>query len=140
MGINEILHSCCRPNSGSEGLREHQLEDEAVGAGSETVANAGFDIDGLAVVIDHREEHLLLLAQPREAAELAVIGVMLERDGPSLREIVIDPRRRREIERADAGPTIVNDRVENQIDRAKRTPTIGRISLLKRVGSQCRAL
>jgi hypothetical protein len=83
------------------------------------VADAGFDIDGLAAVVDYGEERLLLVAQAGEVAELAVIGVMLERDGPGLGEIVIDPRRRREIERAYALPAIVDDRVENQIDWAE---------------------
>ncbi len=83
------------------------------------MADAELDIDRLAVVIGHREHRLLLAVGRLEMPERAVIGVMLERHGPLLGKIISNALGRREIERADAGEGHVDDRVEDEIERAE---------------------
>ena len=88
---------------------------------SEAVADAEFKAHRFALVVDYREQDLLLSAERLEMLKAAVIGVVLEGGCPAFGKIVGDPRRRRRIERPQTLERGVEDRIDYQIHRADAT-------------------
>src|SRR5258708_4516457 len=82
------------------------------------MADAGLYVERLAAEIDHREERLLLVLQPAQCTEFAIVHVVLESDRPGIRDVVGEPCGRDEVERADAIEAAVDDRIDDEIDRA----------------------
>ena len=63
------------------------------------MADPKFDAQWRALIVDDREEELLLPAKRLEMFEAAVIGVVFERRRPSFGKVIGDPRCRCEVER-----------------------------------------
>ena len=88
------------------------------GSRAEAAADAEFEAHRIGLIIDHREERLLLSSERREMPESAVISIMLECGCPTFGEILGHPSCRREIERAQTLERRVEYRIDDQIHRS----------------------
>jgi hypothetical protein len=64
-------------------MRQDHLEDQCVGGDSEAVTDAEFDAHRIALIVDYREERLLLPAERLEVPQGAVIGIVFNRGCPT---------------------------------------------------------
>jgi hypothetical protein len=115
-------------------MRDHHLEHERIGPLGEAVADAELDAVRLAIVIDDGKARLILPAQRINAADLAIVGVMLEGKRPERREIVGDALRRREIEPVHAVEPGIDDRIDDEVPgalmRAEDRPDLAGVARL----------
>jgi hypothetical protein len=90
-------------------------ENQGVGGRGKAVADAELDAQWIGLVVDHREKGLPPPARRLQAAQLAVICVMLERQRPTFGEIVSHPSLRREIQRTQSPKRTNGDRRKNAV-------------------------
>jgi hypothetical protein len=100
-----------------EGVADNHLEDQPVGALRKTVADAEIYVNVADLEIGDGEEIMLLLAQGREIADLAEVGVIFETQRKILFEFMRQPRRRRECGRAVIAWGEIDDRIDDEFER-----------------------
>ena len=107
----------CRPLI--EIARQDQFQHPVIGSARKTESQPPFDRPRLAGVVEDSEELVLLLGGGIEAAQWAEIIVLLGGDRPGFAEIVGHPGSRREVESTESLVGIIEDRIDDHLERTQ---------------------
>jgi len=92
--------NCFAQRGGSGVVRQDHLKDQRIGSRRKAMADAKLDAHRIGLIVDDREECLLLPGERLEVAQLAVICVVLKRDCPTFGKVIGHSSCWREIQRA----------------------------------------
>src|SRR3974390_762238 len=105
-------------NSSIQIAREHQLQRHFIGPVGHTEPDASLDIQKFVVVIHDRPDFVELVTYRQELAQRPIIGILLERGGPLIIEIIGDARCRNEFEISKSTRIVrVYDRIKQNVHR-----------------------
>src|SRR3569623_334866 len=98
-----------------EGVTDNRLDHDTIRSGCEAISHAEVHIEITGLEVRYREQCVLLIADRREAADLAEIRIVFEANLHIRRNLLRCPERRSEIRFTQPAKSDVHDRIHDEL-------------------------